>query len=123
MANKRVKGKSISIPSHSWKNDGGAVEGTIVKVVRFVGTEYEGEAEKVQCRILLEDDDHTRRYVYMPARWVDIAAPYHGAYVWITSSAPGEKKTRYDLVPEAGAKTVPIETIETVRQDGAAEPF
>lgn len=119
---KRTKGKSVAIPSHSWKKEGGAIEGFVEKVVRFIGTEYEGEEDKVQCRILLLSEDRAqKKFVYLPARWVDLAAPLTGAYVWITSSEPGSKKTRYDLIPEDGFKPIAVTGIETVRHDGLAD--
>ena len=88
-----------------------------------MGTEYGGTEEKVQTRMLMRRDDGSQYHVFMPVRWAEIAAPYTGQYVWLTSSAPGSTDTRYDLVAEEGAKPVTVEQIETVRSDGATEPF
>lgn len=119
----RKFGKSIAIPSHSWKNDGGVIEGTILKVVRFIGKEFEGDEDKIQLRMLLALDSGDQKFVYMPPRWLDTVPQYTGAYVRITSSQPGKTTTRYDLLPEEGFKPKPVMEIETVRHDGSAEPF
>lgn len=129
MAKERTFGKSVAIPSHSWKNDGrqkdgsGMIEGTVETVVRFIGKEFEGDEDKIQTRITLVRESGEKVFVYLPARWADLTAPYQGAYVRITSSKPGDTKTRYDFFPETGAKPVPVDAIPTVRHDGATEPF
>ncbi len=129
MAKERTFGKSVAIPSHSWKNDGrqkdgtGMIEGTIELVVRFIGREFESDEEKVQTRITLRRDSGEQVFVYLPARWGDLAAPYTGSFVRITSSKPGDTKTRYDFFPETGAKPIAVDGIPTVRHDGKAEPF